>query len=156
MNNNAEILENQSHCEDDFQNESVITLTDFINDFGSGLMQAVQDQNPPVFDGTSNESREILMDTMLRTPFDAQRDLIQSVSHLLIDKGHKAAVINGEMGTGKTLMSIVTAALLDAEGYKRTLVISPPHLVYKWRREIMETVPNARVWVLNGPVTSDP
>ena len=45
MNNNAEILENQSHCEDDFQNESVITLTDFINDFGSGLMQAVQDQN---------------------------------------------------------------------------------------------------------------
>ncbi len=153
MNNNAEILENQSHCEDDFQNESVITLTDFINDFGSGLMQAVQDQNPPVFNGTPNESREILMDTMLRTPFDAQRDLIQSVSHLLIDKGHKAAVINGEMGTGKTLMSIVTAALLDAEGYKRTLVISPPHLVYKWRREIMETVPNARVWVLNGPDT---
>ncbi len=98
MNNNAEILENQSHCEDDFQNESVITLTDFINDFGSGLMQAVQDQNPPVFNGTPNESREILMDTMLRTPFDAQRDLIQSVSHLLIDKGHKAAVINGEMG----------------------------------------------------------
>ncbi len=153
MNNTAEILENQPQSEEDFQNESVITLTDFINDFGSGLMQAVQDQNPPVFDGTPNESREILMDTMLRSPFDAQRDLIQSVSHLLIDKGHKAAVINGEMGTGKTLMSIVTAAILDAEGYKRTLVISPPHLVYKWRREIMETVPDARVWVLNGPDT---
>ncbi|HCF4141378.1 TPA: DEAD/DEAH box helicase, partial [Pseudomonas aeruginosa] len=30
---------------------------------------------------------------------------------------------------------------------------SPPHLVYKWRREILETIPAARVWVLNGPDT---
>jgi hypothetical protein len=42
---------------------------------------------------------------------------------------------------------------MKAEGYRRTLVISPPHLVYKWRREILETVPDARVWVLNGPDT---
>jgi hypothetical protein len=32
-------------------------------------------------------------------------------------------------------------------------VVCPPHLVYKWRREIKQTVPNARVWVLNGPDT---
>ncbi|HGP4243628.1 TPA: helicase-related protein, partial [Pseudomonas aeruginosa] len=32
-------------------------------------------------------------------------------------------------------------------------VVSPPHLVYKWRREILETIPAARVWVLNGPDT---
>ncbi|EMM6572458.1 DEAD/DEAH box helicase, partial [Pseudomonas aeruginosa] len=38
-------------------------------------------------------------------------------------------------------------------GYRRTLVVSPPHLVYKWRREILETIPAARVWVLNGPDT---
>ncbi|RTU53114.1 DEAD/DEAH box helicase, partial [Pseudomonas aeruginosa] len=31
--------------------------------------------------------------------------------------------------------------------------VSPPHLVYKWRREILETIPAARVWVLNGPDT---
>ncbi|MGU2182452.1 helicase-related protein, partial [Pseudomonas aeruginosa] len=40
-----------------------------------------------------------------------------------------------------------------AAGYRRTLVVSPPHLVYKWRREILETIPAARVWVLNGPDT---
>ena len=33
------------------------------------------------------------------------------------------------------------------------LVLSPPHLVYKWRREIQETVAGAKVWVLNGPDT---
>ncbi|MFU7548355.1 DEAD/DEAH box helicase, partial [Pseudomonas paraeruginosa] len=38
-------------------------------------------------------------------------------------------------------------------GYRRTLVLSPPHLVYKWRREIQETVAGAKVWVLNGPDT---
>src|SRR3546814_13489651 len=36
---------------------------------------------------------------------------------------------------------------------RRTLVLSPPHLVYKWRREIQETVAGAKVWVLNGPDT---
>src|SRR3546814_8964480 len=43
--------------------------------------------------------------------------------------------------------------VLNAEGYCRTLVLSPPHLVYKWRREIQETVAGAKVWVLNGPDT---
>src|SRR3546814_13095785 len=48
---------------------------------------------------------------------------------------------------------IATAAMLNAEGYRRTLVLSPPHLVYKWRREIQETVAGAKVWVPNGPDT---
>ncbi|MCO4086753.1 DEAD/DEAH box helicase, partial [Pseudomonas aeruginosa] len=43
--------------------------------------------------------------------------------------------------------------VMHAAGYRRTLVVSPPHLVYKWRREILETIPAARVWVLNGPDT---
>src|SRR5690554_955950 len=57
------------------------------------------------------------------------------------------------MGCGKTTVGIATAAVLNAEGYRRTLVLSPPHLVYKWRREIQETIAGAKVWVLNGPDT---
>ncbi|MFG8567853.1 SNF2-related protein, partial [Pseudomonas paraeruginosa] len=64
-----------------------------------------------------------------------------------------AGIINAEMGTGKTMMAIAVAAVMHAAGYRRTLVVSPPHLVYKWRREILETIPAARVWVLNGPDT---
>ena len=64
-----------------------------------------------------------------------------------------AAIVNGEMGCGKTTVGIATAAVLHAEGYRRTLILSPPHLVYKWRREIQETVAGAKVWVLNGPDT---
>jgi hypothetical protein len=52
------------------------------------------------------------------------------------------------------MMAIAIAAVLHrCERYQRFLVISPPHLVYKWRREILETIAGARVTVLNGPDT---
>jgi hypothetical protein len=79
--------------------------------------------------------------------------VVHAVTELLVDRGERAAIVNGEMGCGKTTVGIATAAVLNAEGYRRTLVLSPPHLVYKWRREIQETVAGAKVWVLNGPDT---
>jgi len=135
------------------QDPSVITLNDFLTEYGGSLMDAIQAQNPPIFSGIPAESRELLMDRCLREPFDAQRDAIQAAAHLLIDEKARTCVINGEMGCGKTLMGILTAAILDAEGFKRTLVISPPHLVYKFAREIKITLPKAKTWVLNGPDT---
>lgn len=132
---------------------NVIPLSQFVTEFGDDLLTAVSHQNPPVYNGTPNTYRERVMDGLKRKPFDAQRDVVQAVTRLLVDEAEKAAIINAEMGTGKTMMAISTAAVMYAEGYRRSLVISPPHLVYKWRREILETVPNARVWVLNGPDT---
>jgi len=135
------------------ENPSVIPLSQFVTEFGDDLLTAVSHQNPPIYDGIPNTHRELVMDGLKRDPFDAQRDVVQAVTRLLVDEAEKAAIINAEMGTGKTMMAISTAAVIYAEGYRRSLVISPPHLVYKWRREILETVPNARVWVLNGPDT---
>jgi SNF2 family DNA or RNA helicase len=131
----------------------VFSLTQFIAEFGDGLMDAVREQNPPIYDGQCDPRREAVMESLLRKPFPPQRDVVQAISKLLVDENQAAAVINAEMGTGKTMMAIAVAAVMHAEGYQRTLVISPPHLVYKWRREIRETVPGARVWVLNGPDT---
>ena len=132
---------------------SVISLSDFIANFGDGLLEAVRTQNPPVYDGTANLSRESILQGLKRQAFVAQREVVQAVTRLLVDQGDPAAIINAEMGTGKTMMAIAAAAIMHAEGYQRTLVISPPHLVYKWRREIKDTVPGARVWILNGPDT---
>ncbi len=132
---------------------NVIPLSTFISDFGDGLLNAVSQQNPPVYDGTPNLRRQAVMETLKRRPFPAQQDVVQAVSSLLIDRGEQAAIINAEMGTGKTMMAIAASAVMHQEGYHRSLVISPPHLVYKWRREILETVDGARVWVLNGSDT---
>jgi len=132
---------------------NVIPLSEFITDFGDGLLNAVSQQNPPVYNGSPNLRRQAVMETLKRLPFPAQQDVVQAVTSLLIDHGEQAAVINAEMGTGKTMMAIAASAVMHQEGYQRSLMISPPHLVYKWRREILETVDGARVWVLNGSDT---
>lgn len=131
-----------------------IPLTEFIRDFGDGLLEAVRRQNPPIYEeGDADPFRDAVMSALSRKPFPAQREAVQAVTRLLLDENQPSAIINAEMGTGKTMMAIAAAAVMHAEGCRRTLVISPPHLVYKWRREIRETVPGARVWVLNGPDT---
>lgn len=132
---------------------NVIALNAFVADFGESLIEAVRKQNPPIFDGHSDARRDGFMAKLTRKPFDAQREAVQAVSALLIDQGEPAAIINAEMGTGKTMMAIAAAHVLHCEGYPRALVVCPPHLVYKWRREILQTVPGAKVWILNGPDT---
>lgn len=136
----------------DEQPADVMSLQTFIRDFGADLLEAVERDNPPVYREASGERQQVL-DALARKPFGAQADAVQTIAALLFDQGERAAVLNAEMGTGKTMMAICTSAIAAAEGYKHTLIISPPHLVYKWRREILETVPGARVWVLNGPDT---
>ena len=145
------IADETVNLDESIQNQ--IPLTQFIQDFGEGLMAAVANQNPPIYDGSPNPDWEAVFDNLKRQPFQAQRERIQAVCKLLLDDGASAAVLNGEMGTGKTMMGIAAAAVMYGYGYRRTLVIAPPHLVYKWRREILETIGNARVWVLNGPDT---
>ncbi len=136
------------------ENEAlVMSLGDFIDNCRDGLLEAVSRTIPPVYDGTPDPRRDAVMDQLLRQPFPAQRDAVQALSRLLFDQDEPAAVLNAEMGTGKTMMAIALAAIANREGLRRCLVLSPPHLVYKWRREVLETVPNAKVTVLNGPDT---
>ena len=142
------------NVDDDVGDSNVIHLSDFVADFGQSLLSSVSEQNPPLYlADDACPMRDLVMSGLKRQPFPAQRDAVQAVSKLLIDADEKAAIINAEMGTGKTMMAICTAAIMHAEGFQRSLVLSPPHLVYKWRREILETVPGARVWILNGPDT---
>ncbi|VXC23705.1 DEAD/DEAH box helicase [Pseudomonas sp. 8Z] len=130
-----------------------INLTDFVDEFGEELLDSLNRSNPPVYTGQIDPLRHAVMANLKRTPFPAQEEVVQAITALLLDRNEPAGIINAEMGTGKTMMAICIAAVMHTAGYRRTMVISPPHLVYKWRREILETVPNARVWVLNGPDT---
>ncbi|CAJ2793110.1 SNF2 family N-terminal domain protein [Burkholderia pseudomallei] len=130
-----------------------LSLQDFVSEFGDELLDALNRANPPVYAGQPRAHRQLVLAGLKRRLFPAQADVVHAVTELLIERHERAAVVNGEMGCGKTTVGIATAAVLHAEGYRRTLVLSPPHLVYKWRREILETVAGAKVWVLNGPDT---
>lgn len=130
-----------------------LSLQDFVGEFGDELLDALNSANPPVYTGQPQAHRQLVVASLKRKLFQAQAEVVHTAAELLIDRGERAAIVNGEMGCGKTTVGIATAAVLNAEGYRRTLVLSPPHLVYKWRREIQETVAGAKVWVLNGPDT---
>jgi len=130
-----------------------ISLQDFVSEFGDELLDSLNRANPPVYAGQARAHRQGILAGLKRKLFPAQAEVVHAVTELLVDRGERAAIVNGEMGCGKTTVGIATAAVLNTEGYRRTLVLSPPHLVYKWRREIQETVAGAKVWVLNGPDT---
>ncbi len=130
-----------------------LPLHQFIADFGDDLLQAVERELPPVYHGQRPAIRDAVLDRLKRQPFEAQREAVHAATTLLVDRDEQACVLNCDMGTGKTMMAICIAAVLHQAGYRRMLVLSPPHLVYKWRREILDTVPGAVVWVLNGPDT---
>ncbi|MBG5580549.1 DEAD/DEAH box helicase family protein, partial [Pseudomonas aeruginosa] len=110
-----------------------INLTDFIDEFGDELLESLNRSNPPVYTGSDNIHRQLVMDRLKRKPFAAQAEVVQAITALLLDRHEQAGIINAEMGTGKTMMAIAVAAVMHAAGYRRTLVVSPPHLVYKWR-----------------------
>lgn len=133
--------------------DSDMPLTQFLAEFGDSLFNAVTEQNQPVYQGQIYPQLEEVLNNLERPLFAAQREVVRAVLQQLVVEDKPAAIINAEMGTGKTMMSIAAAAATHQAGLHRTLVLSPPHLVYKWRREILKTVPNARVWILNGADT---
>lgn len=132
-------------------NPNELSLTQFVNDFGDSLLSRVAEQAPPLFDGSYPDKWDKTMNSLKRQPFDAQREIVASIASLFFTHGQPAGVINAEMGTGKTMMAISLAAVTASENMNKNLIVSPPHLVYKWRREILNTIPDAKVVTLNGP-----
>ena len=94
---------------------TVISLGDFIEQFGAGLLDAVRLQHPPVYDGMPNQQRTALMQALKRKPFTAQQDVVQAVTALLLDKHEPAAIINGEMGTGKSIIKYRDTVITDRD-----------------------------------------
>lgn len=91
-------------------------------------------------------------DDLLREPFDCQKHVTAAGIRMLDEVG--SGFIVGTMGTGKTLLGMVTVYLHARQsrnngGYSgrfRCIVLCPDHLISKWDREIKETIPEARVF----------
>jgi SNF2 family DNA or RNA helicase len=79
-----------------------------------------------------------------RKPFYAQATTINSLAKAFYTAERKSLILVGEMGTGKTLIGAAVAYLNPKKAH-RTLILCPPHLVRKWEREILLTVPGAKV-----------
>jgi hypothetical protein len=93
-----------------------------------------------------NDSIAAPISTLLRKPLPAQALTISGLAKTL--KTARSVRIVGECGTGKTLMSMgVAHAHADGAPYS-AVAMCPPHLVLKWAREVLITVPRARAFVI--------
>ena len=97
---------------------------------------------PPRYRTSENSLK---LPRLLRTPMGGQEDAIKGV--VLSLQAHGGTIVVGEMGTGKTFIG---AGAAHATGFRRILVLCPPHLTRKWKREVEETVSQARAAIVTS------
>ncbi|MDE2860921.1 MAG: hypothetical protein OXL35_05445 [Chloroflexota bacterium] len=119
-----------------------MNLGDFIDTFKDAIAQRVVESYPPLYRPSENGGD---LPRLLRTPLGAQADAIRGAALSL--KTHRGTTVVGEMGTGKTFIG---ASAAHMAGFQRVLIICPPHLTGKWKREVEQTVPLARAAVVTS------
>jgi len=62
----------------------------------------------------------------------------------------KAAAVIAECGTGKTFMALSALHVHSAGRPYAALIMAPPNIVGKWCREVLITIPGARVFMIDG------
>ena len=119
-----------------------MNLTGFIETFKEAIAQRVVESYPPLYRPSENGGK---LPRLLRTPMGAQEDAIRGAALSL--EAHRGTTVVGEMGTGKTFIG---AAAAHMAGFKKVLVLCPPHLTKKWKREVEQTVPFARAVIVTS------
>ncbi len=119
-----------------------MNLGEFIDTYRDAITERVIASYPPVY-SPATDSRS--MPRLLRQPLGAQEDAIRGAALSL--QSQRGTTVVGEMGTGKTFIGTAAAHLA---GFRRVLVLCPPHLTRKWKREIEETIPMARAVIVSS------
>ncbi len=119
-----------------------MNLGEFIDTYRDAITERVIASYPPIY-SPATDSRP--MPRLLRSPLGAQEDAIRGAALSL--QTQRGTTVVGEMGTGKTFIGTAAAHLA---GFRRVLVLCPPHLTRKWKREIEETIPMARAVIVSS------
>ena len=117
-------------------------LAEFIERYKDSIAQRVIEYYPPLYQPARDDGP---LPDLLRKPLGAQEDAIRAAALSL--RTNPGTNIVGEMGTGKTFIGTAAA---HAAGFERVLVIMPPHLVEKWKREVEMTVPGASAVIVES------
>jgi hypothetical protein len=141
-----------------------MNIADLLQHYGHGLAALMRAQFPAQHDPT-NASHLLPLPSLARPLFTAQAHVVQSTLKLLGQGEHP--LVLGEVGCGKSMISLAVAAALSpthypamrnalrAQGYwhhthhprpvRRALVLCPPHLLSSWSEQIRLTLPGAAV-----------
>ena len=119
-----------------------MNLGEFIDTYRDSIARRVVESYPPLYRPSENGGR---LPRLLRIPLGAQADAIRGAALSL--RAHRGTTVVGEMGTGKTFIG---ASAAHMAGFQRVLILCPPHLTKKWKREVEQTVPLARAAIVTS------
>jgi hypothetical protein len=120
------------------------TTFDYLRQFGPALAERILGTYPPL--QSTKDPVAPSLKTLLRKPFPAQALVITGTAKYL--RNGKAVRIVAECGAGKTFMALGTIHVLDGGRPSSTLVMCPSHITHKWAREVLLTIPRARVFLI--------
>lgn len=122
------------------------SISDYLKAYSTELSDQILKSFPPLYSPEERPSR--VLAELYRRPFKAQEVAIMSALRRL-QRARTVAII-GEMGTGKTFMAM-SAVHCEAAGRPYAcLVMAPGTLLEKWSRELLETIPGARVYIIDS------
>jgi hypothetical protein len=125
---------------------ALATTFDYLRAYGQSLGNRIVELYKPMH--SPGDPLSPLLSKLKRKLLPAQAITVMGTANFL--KTKSAVKIVAECGCGKTIMSIA-ACYVHANGKRFTaLTMCPPHLPLKWCREILITVPNARVFLIEN------
>ena len=118
-----------------------MNLSEFIEIYRDSITAAVMESYPPLYVPNGHQ----VPDNLKRSPLGLQKETIMGVVKSL--ETYQGTTVVGEMGTGKTYVALVAAHMA---GFQRVLVLCPPHLTAKWKREVEMTAPGVTGVIVNS------
>jgi len=132
--------------------KKVVKLSAFLDKHASSITETIEKNLHPVYNplnpvGVDNYEDKIFF--LNRKPLRVQGEVIKCVAKSMYDENVRKVFIEGEMGTGKTMVALST--IYASPKPMRTLVLCPTHLTGKWIRETQLTIPDVKVVDLTVP-----
>lgn len=130
-----------------------LNLSNLITNYGDSMLKVMEKQCPMLYD-PRRDSDSITIAESARKPYTAQSHAIKALVKLLggvsaskKQRRRKGAILLGELGSGKTSVTLLTAKTIQA---KRPLVMCPPHLLDTWESEARLVVPEAETRIIRS------
>lgn len=120
------------------------TTFDYLRAHAVELGARILETYPPL--QNTKEATAGSLKTLLRKALPAQALAITGTAKYL--QSAKAARIVAECGAGKTFMALGTIHVVTDGRPSATLVMCPSHITHKWAREVLQTIPRARTFLI--------
>ncbi|MDK2463705.1 MAG: DEAD/DEAH box helicase [Candidatus Korarchaeota archaeon] len=120
-------------------------MDDYLRRYGRDLAGRIKVEAEPLF--TPGEPWDPRLYELGKSLYQAQGDAVMALSRAL--ERYRSALVVGEMGCGKTLIGLAVPYIHSPpDEPATTIVMCPGHLVHKWQREALETVPEAEAYIV--------